>query len=139
VQKLRFCEEFSMRAMNLQHITDYATYELKAKDFNPRDVGQMNFYLSAVDDKLRHPDDKPTIGILLCKTKKKLKVEYALRDFKKPIGVASYKTKLFESLPKELKSSLPTVKEIEAELSTVREISVSPVVQKQKNRRKKKS
>ena len=80
----------------------------------------MNFYLSAVDDLLRHPEDQPTIGILLCKTKNKVKVEYALRDLRKPIGVASYETRILKSLPKQLKSSLPTVEEIEAELSTLK-------------------
>lgn len=108
-----------MRAMSLQHITDYATYELKAKPFDPRDAGQMNFYLSAVDDLLRHPDDKASIGLLICKTKNKVKVEYALRDINKPIGVAEYETKIFKSLPKKLQSSLPTIQEIEAELSTI--------------------
>jgi hypothetical protein len=76
----------------------------------------MNFYLSAVDSLLKHPTDNPSIGILLCKTKSKVKAEYALRDINKPIGVASYETKLVESLPKNLEGSLPTVEEIEAEL-----------------------
>lgn len=95
----------------------FVVVELKATEFDPRDAGQMNFYLSAADDLLRHPDDKPTIGLLLCKTKDNLTVEYALRDIKKPIGVAGYETKLVESLPKNLKGSLPTIEEIEAELS----------------------
>ena len=94
----------------------YVVIELKAKEFDPRDAGQMNFYLSAVDDLMRHPDDQPSIGILLCKSKKQFKVEYALRDIKKPIGVSGYETKIVESLPKNLKGNLPTVKEIEAEL-----------------------
>jgi len=73
--------------------------------------------LSAVDDLLRHLDDKPTIGLLLCRSKDKIIVEYALRDLKKPIGVAHWETRLVEKLPKDLKGSLPTVEEIEAELS----------------------
>ncbi len=76
--------------------------------------GQL--HLSAVDDLLRHPDDKPTIGLLLCKGKDRIVVEYALRDLRKPIGVADWETKIVKSLPKELKGSLPTVEEIEAEL-----------------------
>lgn len=76
----------------------------------------MNFYLSAVDDKLRHADDKPTIGLLLCKEKDKITVEYALRDLKKPIGVAQWRTRLIESLPKRLQGRLPTAEEIEKEL-----------------------
>lgn len=95
----------------------YIVIELKATAFDPRDAGQMNFYLSAVDDLLRHPEDQPTIGILLCKTKSKVKVEYALRRCSSPIGVSSYEPRIIKSLPKNLQSKLPTVEEIEAELS----------------------
>ncbi len=95
----------------------YVVVELKAVPFDPAFVGQLNLYLSAADDLLRHPDDQPTIGLLLCRSKNKVVVEYALRDLKKPIGVAGWETKLVEKLPKALKGSLPTVKEIEAELS----------------------
>jgi len=94
----------------------YVVVELKAVPFDPAFVGQLNLYLSAVDDLLRQPDDKPTIGLLLCRSKKKLVVEYALRDLKKPIGVAAWQTKLVKSLPKELKGSLPTIEELEKEL-----------------------
>ncbi len=97
----------------------YFVVELKTTDFDPRDAGQMNFYLSAVDSLLKHATDNPSIGILLCKTKSKVKAEYALRDINKPIGVASYETKLVESLPKNLKGSLPTIEEIEAELEQI--------------------
>lgn len=90
--------------------------ELKAREFDPRDTGQIGFYLSAVDDIMKHPDDKPTIGLILCKDKDNLTVEYALRASSKPIGVASYQAKIVESLPKNLQRSLPTVQEIEAEL-----------------------
>lgn len=88
--------------------------ELKVGKFDPRDVGQINFYLSAVDDVMRSSDDKPTIGLLLCKTKDNVTAEYALRNISSPIGVAEYTTKLVEKLPKELKGSLPTIEEIEA-------------------------
>ncbi len=94
----------------------FIVVELKAREFDPRDAGQLNFYLSAVDDLLRHPDDKPTIGLLLCKTKDNLIAEYALRDMNKPIGVAGYETELVAKLPKDLKSNLPSIKEIETEL-----------------------
>ena len=70
-----------------------------------------------MDDQLRHNDDQPSIGLLLCKERDRLIVEYALRDVKKTIGVAEWRTRLVESLPKKLQSSLPTVKQIEAELS----------------------
>jgi hypothetical protein len=91
--------------------------ELKAVPFDPGFVGTMNMYLSAVDDLLRHPEDKASIGLLLCRSKSRLIVEYALRDFKKPIGVADWETRLVKQLPKELRGSLPTVEEIETELT----------------------
>lgn len=94
----------------------YVVVELKAREFDPRDAGQINFYLSAADDLLRTERDNPTIGILLCKTKNNITAEYALRDLNKPIGVAEYETSLVDKLPKDLKSSLPTIEEIEAEL-----------------------
>lgn len=95
----------------------YFVIELKAVDFQPEHAGKLNFYLSAVDDLLKKPEDHPTIGILICKGKSKAKVEYALRDVKKPIGVASFEAEIVKSLPENLKSSLPTVEEIEAEIN----------------------
>ena len=94
----------------------YVVIDLKMKAFEPEFAGKMNFYLSALDDQLRHVDDKPSIGLLLCTERDHLTVEYALRDLRKPIGVAQWQTKLVESLPLNLKGSLPTVEEIEAEL-----------------------
>lgn len=95
----------------------YVVIELKARAFTPGDVGQLNLYLSAVDDLLRHPDDQPTIGLLLCRKKNKLVAEYALRGLDQSIAVASWQTKLTESLPESMRGSLPTVEEIEAELA----------------------
>ncbi|MCC7080407.1 MAG: DUF1016 family protein, partial [Burkholderiales bacterium] len=95
----------------------YVVIELKAVSFEPAFVGQLNLYLSAVDDLLRHPDDQPTIGLLLCRGRNKIVVEYALRHLKRPVGVAEWETKLVEKLPKALEGSLPTVEEIEAGLS----------------------
>jgi predicted nuclease of restriction endonuclease-like (RecB) superfamily len=95
----------------------YVVIELKMTAFRPEYAGKMNFYLSAVDDLLRHPDDKPSIGLILCKAKNQVVVEYALRDLAKPVGISSYVTKLIESLPDEFRGSLPTAKELEAELS----------------------
>jgi predicted nuclease of restriction endonuclease-like (RecB) superfamily len=94
----------------------YCVIELKATAFDPRDAGQINFYLSAVDDLLKHPGDNPSIGIILCKKKNSVKAEYALRRSLSPISVASYETQIVKSLPKDLKVSLPSVEEIEAEL-----------------------
>lgn len=96
----------------------FIVVELKATDFKPEFVGKMNFYLSAVDDKMRHPDDKSTIGLLLCKGKNKVVAEYALRDINKPIGISQYEAKIIESLPDELKGSLPSIEQIEQELET---------------------
>ena len=94
----------------------FIVVELKATDFKPEFVGKMNFYLSAVDDKMRHPDDKSTIGLLLCKGKNKVVAEYALRDVNKPIGISQYEAKIIESLPDELKGALPSIEQIEQEL-----------------------
>jgi predicted nuclease of restriction endonuclease-like (RecB) superfamily len=94
----------------------YIVIELKTTHFKPEYAGKMNFYLSAVDDLLRHSDDKPSIGIILCKAKNQVVAEYALRDLAKPVGVSSYVTKFVESLPPALRGSLPSPKELEAEL-----------------------
>ena len=94
----------------------FVVVELKAVPFDPAFVGQLNLYLSAVDDLLRQPEDKPTIGLLLCKGKDRLVAEYALRGLRKPIGVADWETQIVTALPKELQASLPTVEQIEAEL-----------------------
>jgi predicted nuclease of restriction endonuclease-like (RecB) superfamily len=95
----------------------YVVLDLKMTAFKPEYAGKMNFYLSAVDDLLRHPEDKASIGIILCKGKNKVVAEYALRDVSKPVGVTSFVTKLVESLPATYKGSLPSPKELEAELS----------------------
>ncbi|WP_297563980.1 YhcG family protein [Meiothermus sp.] len=92
----------------------YVVIDLKMTEFKPEYAGKMNFYLSAVDDLLRHPTDGPTLGLILCKSKRKLTVEYALRDLAKPLGVSSFQ--LAEALPKELEAALPSVEQLEAEL-----------------------
>lgn len=97
-------------------LRSFVVIELKTVPFDAAFVGQLNLYLSATDDLLRHPDDKPTIGLLLCRSNNKVVVEYALRDLDKPIGVAQWATRLVDALPKDLESSLPTVAQIEAEL-----------------------
>ena len=74
----------------------------------------MNFYLSAIDSDLKQPGDNPSIGILLCKSKSKLLVEYALRGMNKPIGVSAYR--LTKSIPKKMEKELPSIKDIEEEL-----------------------
>ena len=93
----------------------YVVIELKAGPFKPEHTGKLSFYLSAIDAKLKHPDDQATIGILLCKSKNSVVAEYALRDTTKPIGIAEYQ--LVQSLPESLKTNLPSIEEIEAELA----------------------
>ncbi|WP_431066536.1 PDDEXK nuclease domain-containing protein [Methylotuvimicrobium sp.] len=94
----------------------YVVIELKINDFEPEYAGKLNFYIKAVDEQLRRAGDLPTIGLLLCKNKDRMVVEYALSDINKPIGVSEYQ--LTKSLPKDLKPSLPSVEDIEAEFET---------------------
>ncbi|MBQ6681669.1 MAG: DUF1016 family protein [Prevotella sp.] len=91
----------------------YMVVELKNTEFVPEYIGKLNFYCSAVDDVLCREGDNRTVGLLLCKTKDKVKAEYALRDISKPIGISEYE--LGQALPKDLRSSLPSIEEIEAE------------------------
>jgi len=93
----------------------FVVIDLKMDQFRPEYAGKMNFYLSAVDDLLKHSSDQPSLGIILCKTKKKMLVEYALRDTSKPLGVAEYR--ITAALPERLKGNLPSIEDLEAELS----------------------
>lgn len=95
----------------------YVVIELKATKFDPAYLGQIGMYMAAVDDLLAHPEDKPTIGLLLCKSKNNVVAEYALRTTQMPIGVSEWKTEIVESLPEEFASTLPSIEELEAELS----------------------
>ena len=95
----------------------YVIIELKNTKFIPEYAGKLNFYLSAVDTLLKQDDDKPTIGILLCRDKNNIEAEFALRDINKPMGVSEFS--LIEALPDDLRSSLPTVEEIENELNNL--------------------
>ncbi|MBE9015830.1 DUF1016 domain-containing protein [Chroococcidiopsis sp. CCALA 051] len=95
----------------------FVVVDLKIVDFQPEFSGKMNFYLSAVDDLLRHSDDQPSIGIILCRSKNRVIAEYALRDLNKPIGVSTYQ--LHNALPEKIKGSLPTIEELEAQLEGV--------------------
>ncbi|MCT9810176.1 PDDEXK nuclease domain-containing protein [Acidovorax sp. Be4] len=93
----------------------YVVVELKATAFQPEHAGQLNFYLAAVDAQIKAPDDKPTIGLLLCKQQNRLVAEYALSGIDKPMGVAEYQ--LLRDLPARLEHSLPSIADIEAELA----------------------
>ena len=94
----------------------YVVIELKAGKFKPEHLGQLSFYLTAVDRQIKSEHDNPTIGLLLCKAKNKVVAEYALGDKSQPMGIAEYK--LLESLPLELQSSLPSIEQIERELAS---------------------
>jgi YhcG PDDEXK nuclease domain len=97
--------------------------DLKMTAFKPEYAGKMNFYLAATDDLLRHPDDKPSIGLILCKTKNRIIAEYALRNTATPMGISEFT--YIEQLPEQLKGTLPTVEELEAELTPVDDITPS--------------
>jgi predicted nuclease of restriction endonuclease-like (RecB) superfamily len=97
----------------------YVVVELKNRKFIPEYAGKLNFYLSAVDSLLKREDDQPTIGLLLCRDKNNIEVEFALRDMNKPMGVSEYN--LVETLPDNLKGALPTVEEIESDLQQLNE------------------
>lgn len=91
--------------------------ELKIGKFKPEYSGKMNFYLSALNDTIKLPDENPSIGIIICKEKKRTTVEYALKESNQPIGVSTYK--LTESLPSEFKNLLPTPAEISERLENL--------------------
>lgn len=93
----------------------YVVIDLKRGAFKPEYAGKMSFYCSVVNDRLRHGDDKPTIGLILCQQHNRVLAEYTLRSMDSPIGVSSYE--LTRALPTDLKSSLPSVEEIERELT----------------------
>lgn len=89
----------------------YVVIELKTGEFKPEYAGQLNFYLSAVDGLLKHEQDNPSIGLLLCKSKNDLVAEYSLKDMSKPIGVSAYQ--ITRSLPEELSTQLPSVEDLQ--------------------------
>jgi len=97
------------------HLRCFIVIELKAGKFKPEYAGKLNFYLSAIDSQIKHPTDRASIGLILCKTKDSIEAEYALRDIQKPIGISEYM--LTQSLPKELESELPTVEQLENQLN----------------------
>ncbi|WP_233589402.1 PDDEXK nuclease domain-containing protein [Flavobacterium bomense] len=92
----------------------YVVIELKNTKFIPEYAGKLNFYLSAVDTLLKQEDDKPTIGILLCRDKNNIEAEFSLRDINKPMGISEFQ--FTEVVPDDLKSSLPSIEELENEL-----------------------
>lgn len=100
----------------------YVAIELKATDFMPEYLSKLNYYISAIDDLIKMPEDNPTIGLLLCRSKNNTKVEYALRGMTQPLGVAEYQT---SKMIEELKSELPSIDDLER---TVKYLSTSDKV-----------
>jgi predicted nuclease of restriction endonuclease-like (RecB) superfamily len=98
-------------------LRSYVVIELKKGGFKAEYAGKMNFYCNVVDDRLRHPDDKPTIGLILCQDRKTVLAEYALRGIDKPIGISEYE--LTRALPTNLQSALPSIEELERELGEI--------------------
>jgi predicted nuclease of restriction endonuclease-like (RecB) superfamily len=105
----------------------FIVIELKVEGFKPEFAGKMNFYLSAVDDRLRHPDDRPSIGIILCGSRNDIVVEYALRDSSKPMGVAQYR--LSAALPSCLQRDLPVPEDLEEQLQSIATIDLRDEVE----------
>ena len=95
----------------------YVVIDLKMTAFKPEYSGKMNFYVAAVDDLLRHPDDQPTIGLVLCKSRNTTVIEYALRDMNTAIGVSTYH--LGDPLPEQLQEKLPSVEQLQQEIETI--------------------
>ena len=100
----------------------FIVIDLKTGPFRPEYAGKLNFYCNVVNDRLRHPTDQSTIGLILCQGKDRMLAEYALSGIDKPIGVSSYE--LTRALPPSLQSALPTVEEIEAELDEPAPVSI---------------
>lgn len=96
----------------------YVVIELKSGEFKPEYAGKVNFYLSAIDDLMRGEQENSSIGIILCKNRDKIDVEYSLRDINKPIGVSTFH---FNEIPADIQSQLPTVEQLEQELSGLNE------------------
>lgn len=92
----------------------FVVIELKVTEFEPEHLGKMNFYNSAVDEQLRHPEDRPSIGLILCPVKNSVVVEYTLRDTTKPIGVVGYTAG--KALPADVRDQLPSPARLEEEL-----------------------
>jgi predicted nuclease of restriction endonuclease-like (RecB) superfamily len=111
----------------------YVVIDLKIEDFMPEFAGKMNFYLSAVDEQMRQSDDNPSIGIILCKGRNEVIVEYALRDTSKPMGVAKYTLTPSRSLPERLQHELPTVAELSKEFPLLSVVKIRIEIERELN------
>ena len=130
--------QFNLKVENDEYFLDllfyninlhcYVIFELKVGDFKPEHTGKLNFYINTVDGEIKSPKDNPTIGILLCKTPNKTEVKYALKGIDTPLGIAEYE--LTSSLPKQLKSEMPSITELEEEIEKEYEELKSPAQRK---------
>lgn len=111
--------DLALQTMKDPYLFDFIALKGKAREFEPTDAGQLNFYLSAIDDLVKDETDNPSIGLLLCKSKDKFTAEYALKDINKPIGVSEYK--LLEDIPEYLQSQLPKAEDIELHIQDIEE------------------
>ncbi len=121
------------------HLRCFIVIDLKVGKFKAEYAGKMNFYLNAVDDRMKHESDQPSIGLILCEDKNKIVAEYALRGMEKSIGVSAYE--LTRALPKKLQSALPSIEQLEAELSPTRSSKPAATAKKKptKSSRRRKS
>jgi hypothetical protein len=101
----------------------YVVVELKATAFKPEHAGKLNFYLAAIDAQVKAPDDRPTIGLLLCRKKNRMVAEYTLSGMEKPLGISEYQ--LLRALPDTMDRTLPTIEALEEELSGELELHAS--------------
>ncbi|WP_225443482.1 PDDEXK nuclease domain-containing protein [Lolliginicoccus lacisalsi] len=112
-------EERAIEQALVDHVAKFlvelgAGFALKATEFKPEHIGQLGFYMAAIDGEIKGVIDGPTIGLLLCKTQDKVVAEYALRNVSAPLGVSEYD--LVKDLPEPLATNLPTIDQIEREL-----------------------
>jgi predicted nuclease of restriction endonuclease-like (RecB) superfamily len=110
------------------HLHCFVVFELKVGDFKPEYTGKLNFYINTVNEQVKGPDDKPTIGVLLCKTPNKTVVKYSLQNIGAPIGVSEYQ--FTKALPEELQSELPTIEDLEQELEKTVDVKQTPLQEK---------
>lgn len=106
------------------HLHCYVVFELKIGAFKPEFAGKLNFYINTIDEQIKGTEDKPTIGILLCKTPNETVVKYSLQNMQAPIGVSDYQ--LADALPKQLRGEIPTIEELETEIDESYEELKSP-------------
>ena len=99
-------------------LRSYFVLEVKVTDFQPEHVGQLNFYVTAVDNLLKTEHDNPTIGLIICKTKDNVIAKYTLEGIQSPIGVSEFQLEKF--IPENFKSALPSIEEIEAKMAEIK-------------------